>query len=124
MAVLLAKKGYHVRVYERRPDMRRTDIPAGRSINLALSVRGLHALEEAELKDDIMSLAIPMPGRMIHGLDGELEFQSSSNDPSHYINSVSRAELNMRLMSKSEAHKRVDYFFNHKCLEMDFDTGD
>ncbi len=124
MAAILAKKGYQVRVYERRPDMRKTDISAGRSINLALSVRGLHALEEAGLKEDILELAIPMPGRMIHDTAGELDFQPYSKDPNHYINSISRGELNCRLMDKSESLKRVDYFFEHRCLEMDFDTGE
>lgn len=124
MAVLLAQKGYQVRVYERRPDMRKHDLDGGRSINLALSERGIHALEEAGLKDEIMELAIPMPGRMIHHRDGSLEFQPYSNNPDHYINSVSRAELNRRLMTRSENLAKVDYFFNCRCLGMDFETGE
>lgn len=124
MAVLLAQKGFQVRVYERRPDMRKSNIDGGRSINLALSARGIHALEEAGLKEEIMELAIPMPGRMIHHKNGELEFQPYSNDPSHYINSVSRAELNKRLMTRSEDLARVDYFFNCRSVGMDNRTGD
>ena len=104
--------------------MRKADISAGRSINLALSERGLHALDEAGLKQEILDLAIPMPGRMIHDTEGQLDFQPYSNDPNHFINSISRAELNCRLMDKSEADQQVDYFFEHKCLGMDFKTGE
>lgn len=124
MAVLLAQKGYQVHVYERRPDMRKSNVDGGRSINLALSVRGIHALEEAGLKEEIMELAIPMPGRMIHHKNGELEFQPYSNDSSHYINSVSRAELNKRLMTRSEDLEKVDFFFNCRSVGMDSRTGD
>jgi kynurenine 3-monooxygenase len=123
MAVLLAKKGFRVNVYERRPDMRKAKIGGGRSINLALSARGIHALEEAGLKEEIMKLAIPMPGRMIHPVQGGEEFQPYSKDPSNHINSVSRAELNKKLMDRAEVLEKVDFFFNHRCLEMDFESG-
>src|SRR5437879_13301695 len=70
LALTLARRGYQVEVYERRPDMRRVDIQAGRSINLAVSTRGLHALHEAGFDDDVLREAVPMVGRLTHALDG------------------------------------------------------
>ena len=122
MAVLLAKKGYAVRIYERRQDMRKNLIDGGRSINLALSARGLAALEYAGLKDEILELAIPMRGRMIHSATGELNYQPYSNDPDNYINSVSRAALNMRLMDAAEAQADTKIHFGLQCQEADFEN--
>lgn len=124
MAVYLAQRGFQVEVFERRPDMRNVDISAGKSINLALSLRGLHALEEVGMKEEILSLAIPMPGRMIHSLDGNTSFQPYSKDPNKAINSVSRGELNMRLMTKAESYPNINFHFNQRCLGMDFQSGE
>ena len=99
LAIYLAKKGFKVDVYERRPDMRRHEIGGGRSINLALSTRGIYALKEVGLYDEIKKIAIPMYGRMIHPLEGELYFQRYGKDDTEYINAVSRGELNIALMS-------------------------
>ena len=123
MAVLLGNRGYSVQVYERRPDMRKTPMDAGRSINLALSARGLAALERAGVKDAVLDLAIPMRGRMIHDLSGDLDFQPYSNDPANYINSVSRSELNMRLMDAAEDHPAVNIEFDVACHEADLEAG-
>src|SRR5438045_6285788 len=72
LALTLARRGHQVEVYERRPDMRRVEISAGRSINLAVSTRGLHALHEVGLDDDVLREAVPMLGRMTHAPDGKL----------------------------------------------------
>lgn len=123
MAVFMAQKGYQVQVYERRPDMRKNQLDGGRSINLALSVRGMYALEQTGMYDEIMELAIPMYGRMMHARDATLNFQSYSKDEKTCIYSVSRAELNMRLMSLSESLPGVTYHFEQKCEDVEFDTG-
>src|SRR5437773_10010891 len=84
LSVYLAKKGFKVDVYERRPDMRKADIDAGKSINLALSTRGIHALKEVDIFDEINNIAIPMYGRMIHGLDGSTQLQPYGKDNTEY----------------------------------------
>ncbi|MCB2205660.1 FAD-dependent monooxygenase [bacterium] len=123
LSVYLAKRGLHVDMRERRPDMRREDISAGRSINLALSTRGIHALQEVGLADEIMQLAIPMRGRMMHAVDGSLTFQPYGKDESEVIYSVSRGELNKRLMTLAEKHAHVSLSFQQRCEGMDFSTG-
>ncbi len=85
LAIYLAKKGFKVDVYERRPDMRKHNIDGGRSINLTLSARGIYALKEVELYDDIKKISIQMFGRMIHPLEGELTFQRYGKDDTEYI---------------------------------------
>lgn len=118
LSVYLAKRGYRVSIYERRPDMRRETIAAGRSINLALSDRGLLALEKVGLADEIKKIAIPMHGRYIHHIDGSAAFQPYGKE-GQYINSVSRATLNMKLMDLAE-QQGVTLFFNHKCAGIDW----
>src|SRR5690349_16833726 len=86
LSVYLAKRGFMVDVYERRPDMRTQDIGGGKSINLALSTRGIHALKEVGLYDEIKKIAIPMYGRMIHSIDGKTQLQPYGKDMSEYIN--------------------------------------
>lgn len=123
LSVYLAKKGFHVDVYERRPDMRKEGIEGGRSINLALSTRGIHALKEISLYDEIKKICIPMYGRMIHSFEGKLTFQRYGKDDSEYINSVSRAELNKSLMNLAEDYDNVNIHFGQRCKDMDFETG-
>src|SRR5947207_9608087 len=94
----LAKRGFAVEIYERRPDMRRVQISAGRSINLALSTRGIHALRQAGLWEDMQRIIIQMKGRRMHAVSGELTFQPYGKDETEVINSISRAELNIALM--------------------------
>lgn len=117
LGVILKKKGYDVTIYERRPDMRRANISAGRSINLAMSARGWKALELAGLKSDMEELAIPMYGRYLHQLDGSTAFQPYSRKK-EAIYSVSRGELNKRLMSVAEANG-VTINFDHRCNGVD-----
>ncbi len=120
LALYLARRGLEVTVFEKRPDMRREDIPAGRSINLALANRGIAALEGAGVMDRIEPLLIPMRGRMIHDQDGGLDLQPYGNKPHEVINSVSRSELNCRLMDAAEATGRVTIHFNKAIEDVDF----
>lgn len=124
MAAYLAKKGFNVDVYERRPDMRNTDISAGKSINLALSVRGIHALKEVGIIDDIMEIAIPMRGRVMHDIEGNLTYQSYSKDGKTAINSVSRGALNVKLMDLADENDKIDLFFGWRCKGMNFRTNE
>src|SRR3954468_23119738 len=122
LALGLVRRGFKVEIYERRPDMRRVPISAGRSINLALSVRGIHALAEAGLWRDMRKIIIPMKGRMMHSIHGELTFQPYGKDESEVINSISRADLNIALMNAAEA-QGVKIFFQQRCVGVDLRTG-
>ncbi|MDT8325130.1 MAG: NAD(P)/FAD-dependent oxidoreductase [Bacteroidota bacterium] len=123
LSVYFARRGFHVDVRERRPDMRRETISAGRSINLALSTRGIHALGEVGLREEIMRLAIPMRGRMMHAVDGTLTYQPYGKDDSEVIYSVSRGELNRRMMDLAERHDGVTMRFRQRCDGMDLARG-
>ena len=118
LAIYLCRRGYKVKLFERRPDMRSATISAGRSINLALSDRGIKALEEVGIIDEIKKIAIPMHGRYIHNADGSTAYQPYGND-GQYINSVSRGELNKKLMSLAE-ESGAEIFFNQKCETIDW----
>ncbi|HET9697898.1 MAG TPA: NAD(P)/FAD-dependent oxidoreductase [Terriglobales bacterium] len=122
LAISLQKRGYPVRIYERRPDMRRVQISAGRSINLALSTRGIHALKEAGLWSEMQKIIIPMKGRMMHSVTGDLTFQPYGKDETEVINSISRAELNIALLDAAEAHG-VEIHFQQKCTGYDARSG-
>ncbi|HJZ11301.1 MAG TPA: NAD(P)/FAD-dependent oxidoreductase, partial [Acidobacteriota bacterium] len=110
-------------LYEKRPDPRIETLDAGRSINLALSVRGLHALAAVGLHEEILSRALPMRGRMIHSQKGDLSFQPYGKDESESINSVSRSELNIALLDALVKYPDVETKFNHKCIDADLDTA-
>lgn len=118
LSIYLSKRGYKVRMFERRPDMRKEKISAGRSINLALSDRGLLALERVGLANEIKKIAIPMHGRYIHNLDGSHVIQTYGKE-GQFINSVSRGTLNCKLMDLAEENG-VEIFFNHKCTTIDW----
>ncbi len=122
LAISLAQRGFPVQLYERRPDMRRVRISAGRSINLALSTRGIHALREAGLWSAIESILIPMRGRMMHSVNGELTFMPYGKDDTEFINSVSRAELNIALMNAAEK-SGVTIHFEERCTGFDLRSG-
>ena len=122
MAIYLGKAGHEVEVYERRPDPRRGNAAEGRSINLAISTRGLDALERAGLKQSILAIAIPMRGRMLHSPGGTIRFQPYGTRPEHTINSVSRAALNATLLDAAEALPNVRLFFGKRCVGADLDT--
>ncbi|MGA2921999.1 MAG: NAD(P)/FAD-dependent oxidoreductase [Candidatus Sulfotelmatobacter sp.] len=122
LAILLRQRGLGVDIYERRPDMRRVRMSAGRSINLALSTRGIHALRQAGLWERMRSIIIPMRGRMMHSVAGELTFQPYGKDETEVINSISRAELNLALMNAAE-ERGAAIHFNQRCTGYDLKTG-
>lgn len=124
LSIFLAKKGFQVGVYEWRPDMRKEKIGAGRSINLALSTRGIHALKEIGLDLKILKKVIPMKGRMIHSIEGATTFQPYGKEEWEVINSISRAYLNMVLMNSAERTENVQLFFEQKCTGMNLKTGE
>ena len=113
LAIMLANRGYTVDLYEKRADLRKADISAGRSINLALSHRGIHALKSANVFNEIEPLLIPMKGRMVHLPDDNTDFQPYSINSHEYINSVSRGELNKILMTAAEKTGNVNIHFKH-----------
>ena len=118
LSIYLSKRGYRVRIYERRPDMRKEKLTAGRSINLALSDRGIRALEEVGIMDAIRPIAIPMHGRYIHNAGGKIAYQPYGKQ-GQFINSVSRAELNIKLMDLAE-QQGVEILFQQKCVNIDW----
>ena len=118
LSIYLVKRGHNVKIYERRSDMREAKMIAGRSINLALSDRGIKALEQIGIMDEIKEIAIPMHGRSIHNGDGTLAYQAYGDD-GQFINSVSRGELNKKLMTLAE-DKGVEILFNHTCEKIDW----
>ena len=122
LAILLAQRGFGVEIFERRPDMRRVRMSAGRSINLALSTRGIHALQQAGLWERMRSIIIPMKGRMMHSMAGELTFQPYGKNEAEVIHSISRAELNIALMNAAE-EQGATIHFNQRCVGYDLKTG-
>ena len=123
LGIFLARRGVPVTVYERRPDMRRESISAGRSINLALADRGMHALERAGVLDAVRPLMIPMRGRMIHDEHGRTTLQRYGQNDSEVIHSVSRAELNKLLLTELERIASITVQFHHNCQGLDFRAG-
>lgn len=119
-AVFMARRGYPVQVYERRPDMRAAGYKGGRSINLAMSRRGWKAIEMAGIRDKIEKTALPMPGRMMHAVSGDLTFQPYGKE-GEAIYSVSRGGLNLELMQIADRFPNVKFFFEHRCVETDLD---
>jgi kynurenine 3-monooxygenase len=122
LALGLAKRGFRVEIYERRPDMRLVRLSAGRSINLALSTRGIHALGEAELWNEMRKIVVPMKGRMMHSATSGLTFQPYGKNDSEVIHSISRAELNIALMKAAE-EQGVKISFQQRCIGIDLKTG-
>jgi len=119
-AVFMARRGYNVQVYERRPDMRAAGYRGGRSINLAMSERGWKAIEMAGIRDKIEQTALPMPGRMMHPVAGELTFQPYGKE-GEAIYSVSRGGLNLALLDIADSFPNVEFFFEHRCTDVDLD---
>ncbi|MGA8273513.1 MAG: NAD(P)/FAD-dependent oxidoreductase [Candidatus Sulfotelmatobacter sp.] len=122
LAILLRRRGFAVEIYERRPDMRQVRMNAGRSINLALSTRGIYALQQAGLWERMRNIIVPMKGRMMHSVAAELTFQPYGKNEVEVINSISRAELNIALVDAAEQEGAVIHF-NHRCTGFDLKTG-
>jgi kynurenine 3-monooxygenase len=119
LSIYLAKRGFAVTVFERRPDMRRQTLSGGRSINLALSNRGLRALDEVGLTSEIKKAAIPMHGRTMHDHEGKLTFQPYGRE-GQFINSISRSNLNVVLMNKAES-LGVKFQFEQRITSVDLE---
>lgn len=119
LSIYLAKRGYKVSVYERRHDMRTNALGGGRSINLALSNRGIRALEEVGLANQMRQHAVPMRGRQMHDIKGNLTYQPYGKE-GQYINSISRSGLNMFLMTEAEKHG-VEFFFQYRCIDVNIE---
>jgi len=122
LAAYLGRRGYDVDLYERRADPREGNIIGGRSINLALSTRGIHALEQLNIADEVLQHAIPMRGRMIHDKSGNLHFAPYDVDPNKHINSIGRAALNTTVIEAAQRYPNVRVHFNHRCTDVDLDS--
>jgi kynurenine 3-monooxygenase len=123
LALRMAQRGYHVKLVEKRPDLRDVTQDAGRSINLALSDRGLKGLRLAGVEDAAKKLCIPMLGRMIHDKESNTFLSKYSGREDEYINSISRPGLNMLLLDAAEAMPNVEILFNKGCEYIDLENG-
>jgi len=123
LALRLADRGFEVEVYERRSDFRDSGLQGGRSINLALSNRGLQALRLVNMESAIKEICIPMQARMIHGIDGSIR-KSNYSGRGDYINSVSRTDLNIKLLNAADERSNVTLNFDHKCEQVDLERGE
>jgi kynurenine 3-monooxygenase len=121
LAAYLGRRGHEVDLYERRADPREGNIVGGRSINLAISTRGIHALEQIGIAEEALRHAIPMRGRMIHDKSGALHFTPYDVDPKKCINSIERAALNTTLIQAAQRYPNVRVHFNHKCTDVDLE---
>ena len=123
LAACLGRRGHEVELYERRADPRAGNFVGGRSINLALSTRGIHALEQLGIAGKVLKHAIPMRGRMIHDKSGELHFSPYDRDPNKHINSIGRAALNTTVIEAALRYPNVRVHFNHRCTDVDLDSA-
>ncbi len=123
LAAYLGRRGYEVDLYERRADPREGNIVGGRSINLAISTRGIHALEQIGIAGEALQHAIPMRGRMIHDRSGELHFSPYDVDPKKCINSIGRAALNTTVIEAAQRYTNVRVHFNHKCTGVHLESA-
>src|ERR1700757_5071797 len=123
LAAYLGRRGHDVDVYERRADPREGNMVGGRSINLAISTRGIYALEQIGIANEALQHAIPMRGRMIHDKSGELHFAPYDVDPKNCINSIGRASLNVTVIEAAQRHPNVHVHFNHKCTGVAIDSA-
>jgi kynurenine 3-monooxygenase len=123
LAAYLGRRGYDVDLYERRADPREGNIVGGRSINLAISTRGIHALEQIGIAHEALQHAIPMRGRMIHDKSGALHLSPYDVDPKKCINSIGRAALNTTVIEAAQRYPNVRVHFNHKCTDVDLVTA-
>jgi kynurenine 3-monooxygenase len=123
LAAYLGRRGHGVDLYERRADPREGNMVGGRSINLAISTRGIHALEEIGIADEALKHAIPMRGRMIHNRTGALHFSPYDVDPKNCINSIGRGALNTTVIEAAQRYPNVRVRFNHKCTDVALDSA-
>ncbi len=121
LTIYLARQGHRVTLYESRPDLRRTEIGAGRSINLALATRGIVALSQVDLYRPLEPILVPMAGRMVHEPDGDVGLQPYGLDEDDVIHAVSRSDLNAILLDAAEATGNVEIEFDLRCRGVDFE---
>ncbi len=121
LTIYLARQGHRVTLYESRPDLRRTEIGAGRSINLALATRGIVALSQVGLYRPLEPILVPMAGRMVHEPDGDVGLQPYGLDEDDVIHAVSRSDLNAILLDAAEATGNVEIEFDLRCRGVDFE---
>lgn len=122
IAVYLAKRGFDVHLFEKRPDMRKNKLSAGRSINLALSERGINALKKAGIDTQVLATGIPMAGRMMHTKTGELNYQPYGKE-GQAIYSVSRGLLNVKLLELADEFPNITIYFNSNCVDANLQEG-
>lgn len=121
LALRLGQRSYNVTVFEMRPDLRKEEISAGRSINLAFSDRGIKAMRLVGIQDKVEPLCIPMNGRMLHDKESNTFLSNYSGRDHEYINSISRGGLNGLLLDEAEALENVTLLFNKNCTSVDFE---
>lgn len=124
LSTYLAKRGIAADVYESRGDMRKEELSAGRSINLALSDRGIAALKEVGMDKYMLAEAVPMRGRMLHSVSGETKLLPYSGREGEFINSVSRGGLNIALINEADNYPESTFHFNQRCVDFDCETGE
>ena len=124
LSTYFAKRGIETEVYEARGDMRKEKMSAGRSINLALSDRGIRALRQVDMDEYMLKEAMPMYGRLIHSIDGEKNLLPYSGREGEFINSVSRGGLNIALINEADKYPESKFHFNQKCIGFNCETGE
>ncbi|MEZ4703625.1 MAG: NAD(P)/FAD-dependent oxidoreductase [Bdellovibrionota bacterium] len=123
VSIFLAQEGLDVSIFELRPDLRKVDLPAGRSINMALSHRGIAALQKVGIFDQLSKDLIPMKGRSIHLKDGTTTFQAYGVQENHVIYSISRSLLNRRLLEACDHYPQIEKRFQYRCQWMNYETN-
>jgi len=124
LAIYLAKRGITVEIFEARGDLRKEAVAVGRSINLALSDRGIAALRDVGMDEYMLAEAVPMYGRMIHTVSGDTKLLPYSGRKGEYINSVSRTGLNVALINEAEKLANVSFHFNERCVDFHCESGE
>lgn len=123
MAIFLGQRGYKVNIFDKLPDIRKQSISAGRSINLALANRGIRPMQQLGIMDKVEKLLIPMKGRMLHDIDGDLQFQSYGQKADEQIYSVSRGGLVSLLRDAAEATNNVRFHFQQGLHSIDYQNN-
>ena len=123
MAVYLARRGVEVKVFERRPDIRNGVVDHGRSINMTIAERGLAALERVGLREKVMSVTMPLKGRLVHAEDGGRHCQPYGRTPTQVHHSIKRSELNGLLLDEAEAQPNVELYFQKRYIRGGRDGG-
>lgn len=123
LALRLAQHGYQIDLIEKRPDLRKASISAGRSINLAFSDRGMKGISLVGLEEKVNQLCIPMHGRMLHDQQGNSQLSKYSGRKDEYINSISRGGLNSLLLNEVEKHTNVSLYFDYTCIAVDVENA-